>query len=396
MKVLYLASWYPNRMQALKGIFVRRHAQAAARFCGVTVLAAFEDRSMKRRFEISDTVTDGIREIIVYYRLPFYIPKITGLLKSSYLPYLSAMGRGFARLVRAGERFDLAQANVAQWSGLYALLLCALRGLRYVVLEHSTGYMPADGSAIARPRQAALSRLIFGKAEAVIAVSSTLADALSSFMSGAETLVVPNVIDFPRMDRPPPSGKPCFINVSLMSDRQKNISGILKAFAGFASRFAKARLILVGDGSDRRRLEDLAGSLGISHQVEFKGMLQGDALHEVMAEADAAIINSRFETFCVVAAEALSAGLPVICTRCGGPESFVDASNGILIDIESDEQLESAMEEMATDSGRFDRARISSQARARFSPEAVSASLFEAYARIIEGWAGRMEAGNKA
>jgi hypothetical protein len=54
------------------------------------------------------------------------------------------------------------------------------------------------------------------------------------------------------------------------------------------------------------------------------------------------------------------------------------------------------MEEMATDSGRFDRARISSQARARFSPEAVSASLFEAYARIIEGAAGRKEAGNKA
>ena len=66
MNVLFLSKWYPNKYDAMAGLFVRKHAQAAARVCDVTVMYVFTDPRI-RVFEINDEYVDGVREITVLY-----------------------------------------------------------------------------------------------------------------------------------------------------------------------------------------------------------------------------------------------------------------------------------------------------------------------------------------
>lgn len=79
----------------------------------------------------------------------------------------------------------------------------------------------------------------------------------------------------------------------------------------------------------------------------------------------------------------MAAGLPVIATRCGGPEDFVDDSNGLLIPADDQKALEKALYKMIEQCSGFDRKKISATARNKFSPDTIACSIIEVYSRII-------------
>ena len=63
----------------------------------------------------------------------------------------------------------------------------------------------------------------------------------------------------------------------------------------------------------------------------------------ILAHADIFVLASRKETFGIVYVEAMAKGLPVIATKCGGPEEFVNKENGILVPVDNVEELSKAM-----------------------------------------------------
>jgi len=77
--------------------------------------------------------------------------------------------------------------------------------------------------------------------------------------------------------------------------------------------------------------------------VAFGGPQTRNGVREEMWRANALILSSDFETFGVVLVEALSTGLPVVATRCGGPAEIVRSAHGCLIDPGDVHQLTSAM-----------------------------------------------------
>ena len=80
MKVLFLSAWYPHRYDAMWGLFVRKHAEAASRLCDVCVLYIWADENVSR-FDIVEQVTNGVREVYVYY--PFCrVPVLRQLTKA--------------------------------------------------------------------------------------------------------------------------------------------------------------------------------------------------------------------------------------------------------------------------------------------------------------------------
>ena len=87
----------------------------------------------------------------------------------------------------------------------------------------------------------------------------------------------------------------------------------------------KTRLALVGDGPARQRLESEFAGL----PVTFMGYLRGERLARAYASADIFVFPSRLETFGLVVAEAMAAGLPVLAARVGGvPEIVREGVNG--------------------------------------------------------------------
>lgn len=148
--------------------------------------------------------------------------------------------------------------------------------------------------------------------------------------------VIPNFVDvecFEPSPRPCPSRPFTVIHVSNFRP-VKRVGDAVLSFAKMAEALkpSKARLLLVGDGPDRPRVETTVRSLGICDRVRFLGVR-----HDVarwLRHSDVALVPSGSESFGLSALEALAAALPVVATRVGGLSDVVrDGETGLLAPV---------------------------------------------------------------
>jgi glycosyltransferase involved in cell wall biosynthesis len=113
---------------------------------------------------------------------------------------------------------------------------------------------------------------------------------------------------------------------------QKDFPTLLRAFA-VARRDCACRLVFLGDGEERSRLEELTRDLGIADAVEFLGFVQNP--YAWMSRSQVLALSSRWEGLPTVLIEALAVGTPVISTDCpSGPrEILADGEFGTLVPV---------------------------------------------------------------
>lgn len=143
----------------------------------------------------------------------------------------------------------------------------------------------------------------------------------------------------------------------------------LRAFARFQDRFPATEYWIIGDGPERKRLENLAQSLGLASMVRFWGTIPRSEVLEKLADCDVLVHPSLHDSGGWVCLEAMAAGRPVICLDLGGPALEVAEETGIKIPAISPFQaiadLSVAMEKLARDPAR--RTRLGQAARERVS-----------------------------
>jgi glycosyltransferase involved in cell wall biosynthesis len=107
--------------------------------------------------------------------------------------------------------------------------------------------------------------------------------------------------------------------VGRLDAAQKGVDLLLDIYARLCRRFdgSPPPLLIAGDGPDRDALVARAEQLGIADRVEFLGRVEGIEKFRLMAEAHAVLMPSRFETFGIVAAEALAVGVPLVAFDTG-------------------------------------------------------------------------------
>lgn len=122
----------------------------------------------------------------------------------------------------------------------------------------------------------------------------------------------------------------------------KGFDDLLRAFARLPAALG-ARLIILGEGKERRALETLIEELGLNHVVEMPGRTTNIAAW--MARADLFVLSSRREGLPAVVIEALASGLPVVATRCpsGPDEILADGRFGTLVEVGDTEGLAKAI-----------------------------------------------------
>jgi glycosyltransferase involved in cell wall biosynthesis len=98
-----------------------------------------------------------------------------------------------------------------------------------------------------------------------------------------------------------------------------------------------------------------------------------------MRNSDIFILPSLVETFSVVCAEALVSGVPVLVTRCGGPEGFVDERMGVMVPTGDSQALCNSLNFMLDNLVRFSSKYISEQSAAMFAPHRVGRRLHKVY-----------------
>lgn len=131
-------------------------------------------------------------------------------------------------------------------------------------------------------------------------------------------------------------------------DAQKNFSLLLRAFRLLSSRVG-ARLVIVGDGVERKKLQALGRELEISDRIDFVGFKMNP--YPYMRRASLFVLSSDFEGIANVLVEALACGCPVVSTDCpSGPREILeDGKWGRLVPVGDAEELAEAMQRSLED-----------------------------------------------
>lgn len=126
---------------------------------------------------------------------------------------------------------------------------------------------------------------------------------------------------------------------------QKGVDHALAAFARLAGRHPTARYRIVGNGTDKPRLRDMAARLGIGDRVTFEEDLSDRELAGRYRDCSVFMLPSGQEGFGIVFLEAMRFGKPCIGGRAGGaPEVVEDGRTGLLVDFEDEPALEAALD----------------------------------------------------
>jgi L-malate glycosyltransferase len=374
MNILVLPSFYPNSYNPVHGIFFRDHALALkAAGHRVIVLAvvpiSLKDVWKKRKCAFGFTRQDDAGITTYLYVFPS-IPKlrcVNNLIRT-------LIGWHLYRIIRQQHGYpNLVHVHGFLAGGL-ALKIKRQDAVQYAITEHSTAF--ARG-ILSRSEQK-LASIVFKEAIVRTAVSMQFGQLLAD-RYGVSFLYTANPVGFrdmvTNMDRHAmkTNGQRIRIcNVAYL-DPNKRQDRLVHAFNSVVCVFPNTELHIAGDGPERARLEELVSELGLESQVVFHGLLQRPEVFKLMCSCHVFALSSDFETFGVVLVEAMYCGLPVIATRCGGPESIITEEwLGLLTRTDDESFAQGLLSIMkGVHENLFDSCRISAHAKATYSYEAI-------------------------
>lgn len=144
------------------------------------------------------------------------------------------------------------------------------------------------------------------------------------------------------------------------------------------------------------QLKQRMDTLGIGHRVHFIGFADDTAAF--LRQLDYFVLPSRSEGFSIATIEAMMAGLPIVATRCGGPEEILSHTHtGWLVEAENPRALAEAMMRLSRDEALAHRLASAGQqhARASFGMEAMVSSYQQIYAELLAGEAPQVSLANR-
>jgi len=337
MRILCLTPWYPPYPGAQSGNFIRDSAAAlAAEGHALQVLvaeawhpwrsgfvaAAEAGRAGKAKASTAGFTVDGLR----YLSIPG-----NRLRSLSWRLFLHRVGARLRKEIAAFKP-DVIIAHTEQAGGA-AVAVAESTAVPVVVVLHGINTHPGLNTAAEHARL----RHTLRAAERVVLVGASLAPHFAG-ISGADGnfRVVPNGFAPPPAVVPRPAGawpQPLrFISVSNLHEG-KGVDLNLQALARLAALgFRDWTYTIVGDGAQRKELEQLVRQLGLGKAVRFTGAVDNALVYGLLAEADVFVLPSWREAFGIAWLEAMSAGLLAVAVAGQGPATFItDGVTGILV-----------------------------------------------------------------
>lgn len=231
------------------------------------------------------------------------------------------------------------------------------------------------------PQLGRMERRILRGSGSIFGVSRYTAKALNAARSVDRIGYLPVPVDIATLVPPETPPRPGVVGFAgRLNDPRKNVVDLLQAVHLARRAGADIRAILTGD-EPGLELRNAVEHLGLSSHVEFLGAAPRDRLRQFYRDIDIFAIPSRQEGLCIAGIEALACGVPVVATRCGGPEDYVHpGETGLLVGFDPGEMADAFI---AIAHNRPLRNRMSANARA-LSEREYSPDVY--YRRLASAW----------
>ncbi len=228
--------------------------------------------------------------------------------------------------------------------GIYLPVVVTLHGTDITLVGTNSAFAPVVAFSI-------------NKSDGVTAVSQSLKEqTLEYFKVEGDIRVIYNFIDFARFKKLDkdhfkkaiaPNGEKILVHTSNFR-KVKRVEDVIHIFEK-VHKVLPSKLLMIGDGPDRQRMEELCRQLCLVSEVRFLG--KQDAIEELLAVADLFIMPSESESFGLAALEAMACQLPVISTNSGGlPELNLHGITGFTSDIgDIDDMADNAIKLLTDD-----------------------------------------------
>lgn len=386
MHVLILPSWYPNSYAPVHGTFFREQVDALKE-SGVQVGVVAPVLRSLREFNFRNIIQnhcqisyDNENGVDVYRKHGWQPPKGGRLSRILWLKYARNL---FDHYVAEHGLPDIVHAHCHMWAGVAAKEIRKNYGIPFIITEHFSGYITGTIPSWALNEVACTA----SSASKVLAVSRALSNKLEYIFESIKVDVMPNMVDLDFFSLPikrPPRTPFKFLFVGFLYQK-KAVDILISAFSLLVHEGYDVFLDIGGNGPEQTKLKKLVEIKGVSHRVKFLGLLSREKVREAMWQSHTFVLPSYVETFGVVLLEAMSTGLPVIATRCGGPDEFVGNQSGILVDTGDVMNLANAMKNLVNkNESDFSSQWIRNNIRINFGRDNVVKKILGIYREVID------------
>ena len=179
-----------------------------------------------------------------------------------------------------------------------------------------------------------------------------------------------------------PNGEKILVHTSNFR-KVKRVEDVIFTFQKVLEKIP-AKLLLVGDGPERHRCEELCRQLGLYHEVRFLG--KQNAVEELLAVSDLFLMPSEMESFGLAALEAMACQLPVISSNTGGlPELNIHGVTGYTTEVGNVQQMAEYALDLLTNEEKYKQFRANALARAaEFDIEKILPQYESYYREVID------------
>lgn len=376
LTILHICSWYPNRVVRNDGNFIAKQIKTLSAFGHHTVIGVYEDPHLRSAsYEICSEIDGSIHHILVYYRKSIF--RIFKPLKKLYYYYIA-----YRYYLKNFGKPGLIHAHITLYASVFARAVNAIQKIPYVITEHSSFYLLPGLPFFLKWILNACTR----KANFILPVSKHLQAGMERNGIKGNYRVIANVVDCHIFRPATPNAKNSrfqFLHISGFTP-EKNISDIFKAIKILGERRDDFVLRIAGDG-DISVVEQLATRLNINPKhIELTGELSETEVAYMMQTCDVFVIYSQFETFSVVAAEALAAGKPVIFSDIEAQGLFEESGGMIIVKRDDPVSLANTMEKLINHPHPVDPDASHQFIVDRFSSEIISSQLISVYRETLD------------
>lgn len=372
MNILIITHTYPDRVNSWRGSFVKEQVKWLCQAHNVKVIYFKNEQdpdSGTSAYSVSKSVSGNLTEFTLSVKktLPVY----------NQLNFLLETYKFIKNEVLPEFKPDLIHSHLLFPGGFLATVLKQKIKVPNIITEHSRikTYFRSRIHKI-------LVRDTLRKANTIVAVSNSLKAEINSYYP-RQVRVIHNIVDVSKFKLNEP-GKTGILNIGFLGGLGNNNKGLDILLKSVCLPETKNFFLHIGGNG---KLKDdyirMATDLGISSRCKFYGEIPHNEIPLFYSRLDLFVLPSRYETFGIVLIEAMACGIPVIATRCGGPEEIVSETTGLLIPKENAEELSRAIREISENLHSYQREIIRNYAEEYFGQKVFLKQINNLYIETL-------------